>query len=142
MTKRPCLKEWTPDESDLPQDEFKALERRCWADLDFVPPSKESLAHAAARGGHCLRDIAAGLDDTTVAIVAHGTLFSLITAPLRGERPTEAYKNSIGFAAAAILEAASELRLVREFRQYGDTAEERDRVSTRRLSGGSAGPNP
>lgn len=123
IMKRPCLKEWTPDEADLPQDEFKALERRCWADLDFVPPSRESLAQAAVRGGQCLRDIATNLKDTTAAIVGHGTLFSLATASLKGERPSEEYKNSIGFAAAAVLEVGSELRLVREFRQYGDTTE-------------------
>jgi broad specificity phosphatase PhoE len=123
LTKRPCLKEWTPDESDLPQDAYKALERRCWADLNFVPPSQESLAQAAARGGRCVREVAAGMEEVTAAVVGHGTLFSLVAAQLKGERPTEAHKNSIGFANAAVLEAGSDLRLVRDFRRYGPTAE-------------------
>jgi broad specificity phosphatase PhoE len=122
LAHQPCLKEWTPDESDLLQDEYKALERRCWAELDLVPPSQESLAQAAARGGRCVREIAAGMEDVTAALVGHGTLFSLVAAQLKGERPTEAHKNSIGFAYAAVLEAGSDLRLVRDFRWYGPTA--------------------
>jgi len=38
---------------------------------------------------------------------------------LKGERPTEAYKDSIQFASAAIVETGSDLRLVRDFRIYG-----------------------
>jgi broad specificity phosphatase PhoE len=123
LTKRPCLKEWTPDESNLPQDEYKALERRCWVDLDRVPPSKESLAEAAERGLQCVREITESLDDVTAAVMGHGTLFSLVVARLKGERPTETYKDSIGFGYAAVLEVGSDLRLVRDFRRYGPTAE-------------------
>jgi len=119
VLKRPCLKEWTPDESGIPQDEYKALEHRAWADLYFLPPSKESLAQAAARGRRCIEEIAGAIDRGTCAVVGHGTLFSLATAALKGERPTEAYKNSIGFAHAAIVEAGSGLRLLRDFRPYG-----------------------
>src|SRR5205823_9419924 len=35
---RRALKEWSPDESGIPQDAYKALERSCWANLAFVPP--------------------------------------------------------------------------------------------------------
>ncbi|MGI0149832.1 MAG: histidine phosphatase family protein [Thermoplasmata archaeon] len=119
LSKRACLKEWTPDDSGIPQDEYKALERKGWADLDFVPPSKESLSQAAVRGRRCLEGIAAEVDGKTAAVMGHGTLFSLVAAALKGERPTEAYKESIGFAYAAIVEAGSELRLVRDFRPYG-----------------------
>lgn len=119
MRKRPCLKEWTPDESGIPQDEYKALERRAWDRTAFIPPSKESLDQAADRGRRCIEGIAAGLQDTTVAVVGHGTLFSLVTAGLKEEPPTEARKASIGFAHAAIIESGSGLRLVRDFREYG-----------------------
>lgn len=119
ISKRPCLKEWSADESGIPQPEYVALEDKAWADFDFVPPSKESLAQAAVRSRRCLEEIAREADGTTAAIVGHGTLFSLVTATLKGERPTAAYKNSIGFAAAAIIEAGSDLRLVRDFRTYG-----------------------
>ncbi len=118
-SKRPCLKEWSADESGIPQPEYTALEKRAWADPDYVPPSKESLAQAGVRGRRCLEDIAKSSDGSTVAVVGHGTLFSLVTAALKGERPSEAYKNSIGFAAAAIMEAGSDLRLVLDFRTYG-----------------------
>jgi len=118
-SKRPCLKEWSADESGIAQPEYAALEKRAWADLEYVPPSKESLAQAAIRGRRCLQDFASSSDGSTVAVVGHGTLFSLVTAALKGERPSEAYKNSIGFAAAAIVEAGSDLRLVSDFRTYG-----------------------
>jgi probable phosphoglycerate mutase len=119
FSKRPCLKEWSPDESGIPQPEYAALEKRAWADFEFVPPSKESLARAAVRATRCLEEVGRVVNGSTAAVVGHGTLFSLVTAALKGERPTEAYKSSIGFAAAAILEAGSGLRLVRDFRTYG-----------------------
>src|SRR2546426_1379258 len=123
ISKRPCLKEWSADESGIPQPEYAALEKRAWADLDYVPSSKESLAQAALRGRRCLEAIANSSDGSTVAVVGHGTLFSLVTAALKGERPSEAYKNSIGFAMAAIVEAGSDLRLVSDFRAYGSLAD-------------------
>ena len=120
LSKRACLKEWSPDESGIPQDEYKALERTCWANLDYVPPSKESLSQAALRGRRCVEEIAAEVDGKTAAIVGHGTLFSLVTAALKGEPPTEAHKESIGFGYAAIVAAGSELRLISDFRRYGE----------------------
>src|SRR5213083_1946030 len=33
IAKRPCLKEWSADDSGIPQAEFKELERRAWADF-------------------------------------------------------------------------------------------------------------
>jgi len=122
ISKRPCLKEWSADESGIPQPEYAALEKRAWADLDYVPPGKESLAQAAVRIRRCLQDIASSSDGSTLAVVGHGTLFSLLTADLNGERPSEAYKNSIGFGAAAIVEAGSDLRLVSDFQTYGSLA--------------------
>ena len=119
ISKRSCLKEWSADESGIPQPEYAALEKRAWADLDFVPPSKESLARAAVRGRECLEEIAHDVDGSTAAVVGHGTLFSLVTSTLRGERPTEAYKNSIDFASAAIIEVGSGLRLLHDFSRYG-----------------------
>jgi len=119
MAKRPCLKEWSADESGIPQAEYAALEKRAWADLEFVPPSKESIARAAVRGKRCLEEIAMEIEGKTVAVVGHGTLFSLVTAELKGERPTEAYKNSIGFASAAVVSTGSELQLVRDFNGNG-----------------------
>jgi len=116
---RPCLTEWTADPSGIPQPEYMALERRAWADLDWVPPSGESLAMAGSRAEACVQEIAAECPGRTVAAVGHGTLFSLLTSRLRGRRPTEAYKASIGFAHAAILSAGSELRLVRDFAACG-----------------------
>jgi broad specificity phosphatase PhoE len=119
VTERACLKEWSPDESGIPQAEYKSLERICWADLEFMPPSGESLAAAEVRGRRCLDDIARGLQGTTAAVVGHGTLFSLVTARLKGEVPTEPYKNSIGFGHAAVLVAGSALRLLHDFSSYG-----------------------
>ena len=119
MSKRPCLKEWSADESGIPQPEYAALEKKAWADQDFVPPSKESLAQAAVRGTRCLESIAKSNDGQTVVVAGHGMLFSLVTASLKGERPSEAYKNSIGFGAAALVEAGSGLRLISDFRRYG-----------------------
>src|SRR5438093_10838238 len=112
ISKRSCLKEWSADESGIPQPEYAALEKRAWADLDFVPPSKESLARATTRGRACLEEIAKDVDGSTAAVVGHGTLFSLVTSTLKGERPTEAYKNSIAFSSAPSLKPAPGLRLL------------------------------
>jgi broad specificity phosphatase PhoE len=114
------LREWSADESGVPQPEYKVLERRAWADLTYVPPGGESLAQAAIRGRECIEEIARTVEGgVAAAVVGHGTLFSLVTAALKGERPTEAYKDSIGFASAAILRVGSELRLLRDFQTYG-----------------------
>lgn len=122
IAKRPCLKEWSADESGIPQPEYAALEKKAWADPDYVPPSKESLAQAALRGTRCLDGIAQSSEGQTVAVAGHGTLFSLVTASLKGKPPSEAYKDSIGFAAAAIVEAGSGLRLLSDFRGYGSVS--------------------
>ena len=118
ITKRSCLREWSADDSGIPQDEYKALERRAWADFDLVPPSRESLSQATTRVRECLEEIGEVTEGSTAAVVGHGSLFSLLTASLKGDRPTEAYKDSIGFAAAAIVESGSGLRLIQDFRTY------------------------
>lgn len=120
ISKRPCLKEWSADESGIPQPEYVALERRAWDDLSFVPPSKESLGQAGQRIRRCIDDLTKGVGGSTAAVVGHGTVFSLLASQLKGEPPTESHKNSIAFASAAIVEAGSEIRLVRDFRTYGD----------------------
>jgi broad specificity phosphatase PhoE len=122
ISKRPCLKEWSPDESGIPQPEYKELERRAWANFDFVPPSKESLAQAAVRGRRCLEAIAVEVEGSTAALVGHGTLFSLVVSGLKGEPPTETYKDFIGFASAAIVQAGSGLQLISDFRTYDRTS--------------------
>jgi broad specificity phosphatase PhoE len=118
IMKRPCLREWSADDSGIPQAEYKELERRAWADFEFVPPSQESLAQATLRGRQCIEEIAEASEGSTAAVVGHGTLFSLVAASLKGDRPTEAYKDSIGFAAAAVIENGSDLRLIEDFRTY------------------------
>lgn len=121
-TVRPCLREWAADTSGIPQRDYLDLEARGWADLDYVPPSGESLRMAAIRGRACIEGIARAHDGDIVAVSGHGTLFSLLTSELKGERPTSSYKSSIGFAHAAILHADSDLRLVRDFAPYGRPA--------------------
>ncbi len=120
-TLRPCLQEWAADTTGIPQSEYVALEARSWADLDFVPPSGESLAMAADRSRTCIEGIAKSHPEDSVAVAGHGTLFSLLTSALQDRRPTSAYKNSIGFAHAAVLEAGPRLRLVRDFGPCGVT---------------------
>ena len=117
--KRPCLKEWAPDESGISQPEYKALETRAWTDLDYLPPSKESLGMAASRARTCLESIGSDNPGRVVAVPGHGTLFSLVVSELKGDRPSESYKDSIGFGSAAIIEAGSGLRLVRDFTRLG-----------------------
>ena len=116
---RPCLREWAADVMGIPQPEYESLEARAWDDLTFVPPSGESLEMAARRGRACLESVAEHHEDDTIVVVGHGTLFSLMTASLRGERPTAAYKASIGFAHAAVLQAGSAMFLVRDFGPHG-----------------------
>src|SRR6266498_4556061 len=119
ILKRPCLKEWAPDESGISQPEYKALETRAWADLDYLPPSKESLGMAVTRARTCLEAIGSDNPGRVVAVSGHGTLFSLVHSELKDARPSEGYKDSIGFGSAAIIEAGSGLRLVRDFTRLG-----------------------
>jgi len=116
---KPCLREWAADVMGIPQPEYAALEERSWADLDFVPPSGESLRMAGRRAHACVESIATAHPGETIAVGGHGTLFSLLTASLKKERPTAAYKASVGFGHAAILASGSRLRLVRDFSGYG-----------------------
>lgn len=117
-----CLYEWAADTSGIPQTEYVALEGRAWSDLDFVPPSGESLGMAAIRSRSCIEAIAERHRDDTIAVAGHGTVFSLVASELKGVRPTPEYKASIGFGHAAILSADSGLRLLRDFAPYGSVA--------------------
>src|SRR6266508_1911113 len=81
ILKRPCLKEWAPDESGISQPEYKALETRAWADLDYLPPSKESLGMAVTRARTCLEAI--GSDNPGRGVRSR---HSLLSRPLRTER--------------------------------------------------------
>ena len=91
----------------------------CLEDLDYAPPSRESLRMATERGRACVEGVARDHDRDTVVVMGHGTLFSLLTASLKGVPPTATYKASVGFGHAAILRAGSVLRLVRDFAPYG-----------------------
>jgi broad specificity phosphatase PhoE len=118
---RPCLREWAPDVTGIPQPDYEALEAQAWDDLTFVPPSGESLEMAARRGRACLESIAAHHEEDSIGVVGHGTLFSLLTAPLQARRPSPAYKASIGFAHTATVRAGSALALARDFGPPGVT---------------------
>ena len=115
LVRRECIREWTADPADLPQREDIALERRAWQDLDWSPPSGESLAMAKVRITNCLQEIAATHHGESVAVVGHGTVFSQFIATLKGERPTEAYKSSIPNGGYAMVAHADTWRLVSEF---------------------------
>ena len=116
LEKRECLREWTANPADLPQDAYMGLERRAWTDLEWMPPSGESLRMAGDRATRCLEGIATRHHGETVAVVGHGTLFSQVTARLRGVSPTEAYKNSIPNAGFAVVAHGDRWRLVSDFR--------------------------
>ena len=115
LEKRECLREWTADPADLPQPVYMELERKAWRDLDWLPPGGESLVMAGDRVLRCLDAIASRHHADTVAIVGHGTLFSQFTSRLKGERPTESYKNSIPFAGFAVASHGDAWRLVSDF---------------------------
>jgi broad specificity phosphatase PhoE len=115
LEKRECLREWTADPADLPQAAYMELERAAWRDLEWVPPGGESLAMAGERALRCLDGIAARHHGDTVAVVGHGSLFSQFTARLKGERPTESYKNAIPFAGVAVVAHGDAWRLVSDF---------------------------
>ncbi len=115
LEKRECLREWTADPADLRQDIYMELERKAWRELEWVPPGGESLAMAGDRVLRCLDGIAARHHGDTVAVVGHGTLFSQFTSRLKGQPPTEAYKNTIPFAGVAIVAHGDAWRLVSDF---------------------------
>jgi broad specificity phosphatase PhoE len=124
LEKRACLREWTADPADLPQSVYMDLERRAWGDFEWVPPGGESLAMAGDRVMRCLNEIAGRHHGDTVAVVGHGTLFSQFTSTLKGERPTEAYKNSIPFAGVAIVAHGDTWRLVSDFSPFAPSPHE------------------
>ena len=115
LEKRQCLREWTADPADLPQPTYMDLERKAWRDLDWPPPGGESLVMAGDRAFRCLDAIAARHRGDTVAVVGHGALFSQFTSRLKGQRPTESYKNSIPFAGLAVAVHEDAWRLVSDF---------------------------
>ena len=115
LIRRECLREWTADPSDLPQNDYMALERRAWQDFHWIPPSGESLAMAGERIARCLEGIALAHRGETVGVVGHGTVFSHFTTALRGDVPTERYKNSIPNACYAIVAHGDSWRLISDF---------------------------
>jgi len=118
LERRECLREWTANPADLPQEAYTSLERRAWQDLRWIPPGGESLSMAGDRVTPCLKGIATRHHGEIVAVVGHGTLFSLFTSELKAERPTEPYKNSIPFASAAVVAHGERWRLVADFKSF------------------------
>jgi len=110
------LREWTPDENDLPQNDFVDLEARCWNELHFAPPSGETLSEAQDRVDRTLRDIARSHRGETVAVAGHGALFSLFTSRVQGLTPTRERKNAVPFAGYAIVRYQSKFTLLSDFR--------------------------
>ncbi len=115
LVRRECLREWTADPADLKQEVYMALEHRAWRDREWVPPGGESLSMAGERITRCLDDIARLHYGQTAAVVGHGTLFTQFTARLKGERPTEACKNSVPNAGFAVVAHGDAWRLVSDF---------------------------
>ncbi len=115
LVRRECLREWTADPADLPQPVYIELEHRAWSELDWVPPSGESLAMAGDRISLCLGEVARAYRGETAAIVGHGTVFTQFVARLTGERPAESYKNSIPHAGFAVVTHGDAWRLVSDF---------------------------
>jgi len=115
LVRRECLRDWTADPADLPQREYIDLERRAWQDLEWIPPSGESLANAGERITSCLQEIAAAHHGETVAVVGLGTVFSQFTATLQGEPPTERYKSTVPNGGFAIVAHGDVWRLLSDF---------------------------
>ncbi len=115
LARRACLQEWTADPADLEQDVYLELEHRAWRELDWVPPSGESLVMAGRRIAACLEAIAEAHHGQTAAVVGHGTVFTQFTAHLKGERPTEVYKGSVPNGGFAVVAHGEAWRLVSDF---------------------------
>lgn len=110
------LREWTPGTGNLPEREFLAIEARCWNDLDFVPPSGETLLEAQRRINQTLRDIARSHRGGCVAVAGHGATFSLFTSLVQGIPPTRERKNTVPFAGYAVVRYQSRFTVLSDFR--------------------------
>lgn len=109
------LNEWAATEKDVPQETYRILERKCWADLDFRNDAGESLGHATERIRDSLTTIATRHEGRPVLVSGHAILFALFLAQVRGERATEAMKDRIGFGSYAIVEHRSAFLVRRDF---------------------------
>lgn len=109
------LEEWSATDKDVPQETYREIERRCWADFDYGNDVGESLNHATQRIIHHLTEIARRHPGRPVMVSGHAILFALFVAHLRGERATEASKNRIGFANWSTVERRSGWLIVRDF---------------------------
>src|SRR3972149_1518860 len=98
-----------------PRVDRRARGRRAWRDQGGVPPGGDSLARAGERIARCLDGIARLHHGQAAAVVGHGTVFTQFTARLKGERPTEAYKNSVPNAGFAVVAHGDTWRLVWDF---------------------------
>ncbi len=122
LERRQCLREWTANPADLPQDVYMELEHRAWQERAWVPPSGESLAMAEDRAAKCLDEIARSHHGQTAAVVGHGALFAQFTARVKQEPPTEAYKNTIPTGGCAVVAHGDVWRLVSDFTALPDPA--------------------
>ena len=75
----------------------------------------DPLPQVGERVLRCLDGLVARHHGSTVAAVGHGSLFSQFTSRLKGERPTESYKNTIPFAGVAVVAHGDAWRLVSDF---------------------------
>lgn len=111
----PGLEEWAATEMDVPQDVYRELERKSWADLSFENEYGESLDHATERIVRGLTVVANRHAGRIVLVSGHSILFALFLAFVRGERATETSKNRIAFGAFAFVDYQSTFRVVRDF---------------------------
>ena len=106
------LEEWAATEQDVPQDVYKDLERKSWADFDFQNDSGESLNHATVRIASALTEITERHAGRPVMVAGHAILFALFIAQVRGERASEAAKDEIPFGSHCVVEHLGQFRVM------------------------------
>jgi len=106
------LAEWAATEQDVPQDAYKALERKCWSDFNFQNDSGESLNHATVRIASVLAEIAERHAGRPAMVAGHAILFALFLAQVTGDRATEAAKDQIPFGSHCVVAYAGAFRVM------------------------------
>jgi len=110
------LKEWSPTVEEITQEEYHRREEACWSDHDLEFDTGESINEATKRIRRGVLRIVGEVPQGTAAVVAHGMVFTMLIASIKGERPTIEYKQRIPNGGIAVLEHSdAEFHIQREF---------------------------
>jgi len=110
------FREWSPSKADITEEQYLALEEKCWKDHDLEFDTAESINEATKRVKRGIWRVVGEMRQGTAVVVSHGMILTMFIASLKGEKPDIEYKRKILNGAQAVVEyEEASFRIVKEF---------------------------